>query len=74
MKKSKIIIKTLSFKKPTGPDKIPVKIVKMTFDITHAHLAITINNDLLTNSYSDSAKLAPDLPSKTNRKEQNEKL
>ena len=42
----------------TGPDKIPAKVVKMSAYIIDKHLTNIINNDLLRNSFSDSAKIA----------------
>ena len=52
------IIRSLDAKKATGPDKIPVKVVKMSTYIIDKHLANIINNDFLRNSFSDSAKIA----------------
>ena len=51
------IIRNLDAKKATGPEKIPVKIVKMSAYIIDKHLTNIINNDLLRNSFSDSAKM-----------------
>ena len=45
-------------KKTTGPDKIPVKIVKLAASVNDSHLTNIINNDLSNNAFSDSAKLA----------------
>ena len=45
-------------KKATGPDKIPVKIVKLAASVIDSHLTNIINNDLSNNAFSDSAKLA----------------
>ena len=45
----------------SGPDKIPVKIDKMRANIINLNFIIFINNGLLINSFSDSAKLASDL-------------
>ena len=42
----------------TGPDKIPVNIVKMLAYIIDKHLTNIINNNLLRNSFSDPAKMA----------------
>ena len=44
-------------KKATGPDKIPVKIVKLAASVIDSHLT-NIINDLSDNAFSDSAKLA----------------
>ena len=52
------IIRNLDVKKATGPDKIPVKVVKMSAYIIDKHLTNIINNDLLRNSFSDSIKIA----------------
>ena len=45
-------------RKATGPDKIPVKIVKLAANVIDYHLTNIINNDLSNNAFSDSAKLA----------------
>ena len=52
------IIRNLDVKKATGPDKIPVKVVKMSAYIIDKHLTNIINNELLRNSFSDSIKIA----------------
>ena len=52
------IIRNLDAKKATGPDKIPVKVVKMSAYIINKRLTNIINNDLLRNPFSDSAKIA----------------
>ena len=44
-------------KKATGPDKILVKVVKMSALIINKHLT-NINNGLLSNSFLDSSKIA----------------
>ena len=51
------IIKGLNPKKATGPDKIPVKIVRLAASVIDSHLT-NIINDLSDNAFSDSAKLA----------------
>ena len=56
------IIRSLDAKKATGPDKIPVRIVKMSAYIIDKHLTNIINNDLLGDSFSDSAKIASVIP------------
>ena len=43
-------------KKATGPDNIPLKVVKMSTYIIGKHLTIIINNNLLRKSFSDSGK------------------
>ena len=52
------MIKGLSSKKATGPDKIPVKIVKLAANVIDSHLTNIINDDFSNNAFSDSAKLA----------------
>ena len=52
------MIRSLDAIKATGPDKIPVKIVKMWAYIIVKYLINIINNDLLRNSFLDSAKIA----------------
>ena len=43
------IIKDLNSKKVTGPDKSPVKIVKLAANVIDLHLTNIINNDLSRN-------------------------
>ena len=45
-------------KEATGPDKIPVKIVKLATSVIDFHLNNIINNDFSNKLFSDSAKLA----------------
>ena len=52
------IIKDFNPKKAAGPDKIPIKIVKLAASVIDSHLTDIINNDLSNNAFSDSAKLA----------------
>ena len=52
------IIRRLDVKKATGPDKIPVKIVKMSAYIINKHLINIIKKDIIRNSFSGSAKVA----------------
>ena len=52
------IIRSLETKRAARPDKILVKVVKMSAHIIDKHLTNIINNDLLRNSFSDSAKIA----------------
>ena len=40
------IIRSLDVNKATGPDEIPVKVVKMSTYIIDKHLTSTMNNDL----------------------------
>ena len=44
-------------KKATGPDKIPVKIVKLAASVIDSDLTYIINNDLSNNVFLDSGKL-----------------
>ena len=52
------VIRRLGAKEAAEPDKISVKVVKMSAYIINKHLTNIINNDLLRNSFSDSAKIA----------------
>ena len=52
------IIRRLDVKKVIEPDKISVKIVKMSAYIIDKHVTNIINNELLRNSLSDSTKIA----------------
>ena len=52
------MIRSLDAKKATVPDKIPLKVVKMLAYIIDNYLTNIINNDLLRNSFLDSAKIA----------------
>ena len=52
------IIKGLTPKKATGPDKISVQFVKLAASVIDSHLANIIINDLSNNAFSNSAKLA----------------
>ena len=56
------MIRSLDAKKATVPDKIPLKVVKMLAYIIDNYLTNIINNDLLRNSFLDSAKIAPVKP------------
>ena len=51
-------LRNITFRKATGPDKIPPKIVKMSANIIDSHLTNIINSDLKRNAFSDSAKVA----------------
>ena len=44
-------------KKATGPDKIPVKIVKLAASVIDSDLTYIINNDHSNNVFLDSGKL-----------------
>ena len=61
------MIRSLDAKKVTGPDKIPVKVVKVWAYIIIKYLTNIVNNDLLINSFLDSAKLASVRPMFKNR-------
>ena len=52
------IIKELNVKKATGPDKVPLKIVRLSANIIDSHLTDIINSDLLNDSFSEDAKTA----------------
>ena len=54
----KKINKCLNPKKAAGPDKVPVKIVKLAASVIDSHLSNIINNNLSNNAFSGSAKLA----------------
>ena len=61
------MIRSLDAKKATGPDKIPVKVVKMWAYIIIKYLTNIVNNDLLINPFLDSAKIASVRPMFKNR-------
>ena len=50
------IIKSLNPNKATGPDRIPLKIIKTAANIIDYHLAYIINKDLKENKFSENAK------------------
>ena len=52
------IIKSLNSNKATGPDRIPLKIIKTAANVTDFHLAHIINKDLKGNRFSEDAKTA----------------
>ena len=52
------MIKGLNAKKARGPDKIPVRIVKLGASVIDSHLTNIINNDISNNAFQDSEKLA----------------
>ena len=52
------IIKSLNPNKATGPDRIPLKIIKTAANIIDYHLAYIINKDLKENKFSENAKTA----------------
>ena len=51
-------MRSINYRKATGPDKIPPKIVKTSTNIIDSHLTNIINSDLKINAFSDSAKVA----------------
>ena len=52
------IIKSLNTKKATGPDGIPLKLIKLSADIIDYYLTTIINDDLSRSSFSEGAKEA----------------
>ena len=56
------ILRNISSGKATGPDKIPLKIVKMSANIIDSHLTNIINSDHKRNTFSDSAKVTSICP------------
>ena len=51
------IIKSLNPRKATGPDGIPVKILKIARNVIDSHLTNIINIDIKENKFSEDAKL-----------------
>ena len=49
------IIKSLNTNKATGPDPIPLKIIKSAANVTDFHLAYIINKDIKENEFSENA-------------------
>ena len=52
------IINSLNPKKATGPDCIPIKVIKTASKIVDSHLTNVINEDTELNSFSEFAKVA----------------
>ena len=52
------IIRKLNPNKATGPDRIPIKVIKASANIIDSHLTYIINKDRKTNKYSEDAKTA----------------
>ena len=52
------IIRKLNPNKATGPDHIPIKVIKASGNIIDSHLTYIINKDRKTNKYSEDAKTA----------------
>ena len=57
-KEIKTIIKSLDPKKATGPDGIPIKIIKHALNIIDSHFCNIIKKDLRKNKYSEEPKTA----------------
>ena len=51
-------MKPLNPNKATGPDHIPLKIIKTAANVIDSHLAYIINKDLKENKFSENAKTA----------------
>ena len=51
------IIKSLNPNKATGPDHIPLKIIKTAANVIDSHLAHIINKDLKENKFSENVYL-----------------
>ena len=56
------IIKSLNSNKATGPDRIPLKIIKTAANVIDFHSAHIINKDLKGNRFSEDAKTAFVIP------------
>ena len=52
------IIKSLNPRKATGPDGIPVKILKIARNVIDSHLTYIINRDIKENKFSEDANTA----------------
>ena len=52
------IIRKLNSNKATGPDRIPIKVIKASANIIDSHLTYIINKDRKINKYSEGAKTA----------------
>ena len=57
-KRRNILIKRLNPKKATGPDGIPLKIIKLSADVIDKHLTNIINTDLECLCFSENGKIA----------------
>ena len=68
-----ILIKRLNPKKATGPDGIPLKIIKLSADVTDKHLTNIINTNLVCLCFSKNARIASVEPTykKENRSDKN---
>ena len=56
------IINSLNPRKATGPDGIPVKILKIARNVIDSHLTNIINRDIKGNKFSEDVKTAPVRP------------
>ena len=56
------IIKSLNRNKATGPDRIPLKIIKTATNVIDSHLAYIANKDLKENKFWENAKAALVIP------------
>jgi len=52
------IIKSLNPKKATGPDGIPIKIIRSAHNVIDSHMTNIFNKDLNIDKYSEDAKTA----------------
>ena len=52
------IILNLNTKKSSGPDHIPLRIIRSSANIIDTHLTYIINRDIENNRYSEDAKMA----------------
>ena len=51
-------IKSLNPNKATGPDRIPLKIIKTAANVIDSHLVYIVSKDLKENKFSENAKTA----------------
>ena len=68
-----ILIKRLNPKKATGPDGIPLKIIKLSADVIDKHLTNIINTDLECSCFSENAKI-PSLKSMYKKENRSDKI
>ena len=50
-------INLLNTEKATGPNEIPVKVIKLSANVIDSHLSNIINKDIDLNCYSKNAKV-----------------
>ena len=55
-------VKNINTRKAAGPSKILAKAIKFAANVTDLHLINIINNDVIRNGFSESAKTAPVRP------------